>query len=40
MSYRKLHDLRSYLDMLKKEGDLLVIDEEVDPYLEIAEILV
>lgn len=38
MSYQKLHDLRSYLDLLKKEGDLLVIDEEVDPYLEIAEI--
>lgn len=38
MGYKNLHDLRSYLDLLKKEGDLLVIDEEVDPYLEIAEI--
>lgn len=38
MNYKNLHDLRSYLDLLKKEGDLLVIEEEVDPYLEIAEI--
>lgn len=38
MSYKKLYDLRSYLDLLKKDGDLLVIDEEVDPNLEIAEI--
>ncbi|SHO46172.1 UbiD family decarboxylase [Desulfopila aestuarii] len=38
MSERKLHDLRSYIDLLKEDGDLLVIDEEVDPYLEIAEI--
>lgn len=38
MNYKKLHDLRSYLDLLKKDGDLLVIEEEVDPYLEIAEI--
>jgi len=34
----KLHDLRSYLDLLKKEKQLLLIEEEVDPYLEIAEI--
>jgi UbiD family decarboxylase len=34
----KLYDLRSYLDVLKKENQLLIIDEEVDPYLEIAEI--
>ena len=34
----KLHDLRSYLEVLKKEHQLLVIDDEVDPYLEIAEI--
>lgn len=33
-----LRDLRSYLDLLKKEKQLLVIEEEVDPYLEIAEI--
>jgi len=38
VSERKLHDLRSYIDLLREEGDLLVIDEEVDPYLEIAEI--
>jgi len=34
----KLYDLRSYIELLKAGGDLLVIDEEVDPYLEIAEI--
>jgi len=33
-----LHDLRSYLDLLQREGELLQIDEEVNPYLEIAEI--
>jgi len=33
-----LHDLRSYLDLLHREGELLQIDEEVNPYLEIAEI--
>ncbi len=33
-----LHDLRSYLHLLKKEGELLHIDEEVNPHLEIAEI--
>ncbi len=32
------YDLRSYLELLKKENQLLIIDEEVDPYLEIAEI--
>lgn len=31
-------DLRSFLELLKKEGQLLVIEEEVDPHLEIAEI--
>jgi len=30
--------LPSYLDLLRKENELHVIDEEVDPYLEIAEI--
>ncbi len=34
----KLHDLRSYLALLKREKQLLVIEEEVDPHLEIAEI--
>src|SRR5512147_2990779 len=34
----KLYDLRSYLELLKKEQQLLIIDEEVEPYLEIAEI--
>lgn len=34
----KLHDLRNYLALLKREKQLLVIEEEVDPHLEIAEI--
>ncbi len=38
MAAPKLHDLRNYLDLLKKEDDLLVIEEELDPELEIAEI--
>ncbi len=38
MTHKKLYDLRSYIDLLKDNGDLLVIEEEVDPYLEIAEI--
>lgn len=33
-----LYDLRSFIDLLHREKQLLVIDEEVDPYLEIAEI--
>lgn len=32
------HDLQSYLELLRRENNLLVIEEEVDPYLEIAEI--
>jgi 4-hydroxybenzoate decarboxylase subunit C len=35
---KDLYDLRSYLSLLQHEGELLRIDEEVDPYLEIAEI--
>ena len=38
MKKNKLTDLRSYLDLLRAEHDLLEIHEEVDPYLEIAEI--
>ncbi len=38
MGFTKLYDLRSYLEVLKKENQLLIIDQEVDPYLEIAEI--
>ena len=34
----RLYDLRRYIDLLRRENQLLVIDEEVDPYLEIAEI--
>ncbi len=38
MKNKKLYDLQSYIELLRQEDDLLVIDEEVDPYLEIAEI--
>jgi 4-hydroxy-3-polyprenylbenzoate decarboxylase len=31
-------DLRSFVDLLVREGELAVVDAEVDPYLEIAEI--
>ena len=31
-------NLRQYLDILRQENELLIIDAEVDPYLEIAEI--
>ncbi|MCP4901495.1 MAG: UbiD family decarboxylase [bacterium] len=31
-------DLRTFLDHLRADGDLAVVDAEVDPYLEIAEI--
>ncbi len=33
-----LYDLRSFVELLRRENQLLVIDEEVDPNLEIAEI--
>ena len=35
---KPLTDLRSYLDLLKKEGELRIIDATVDPCLELAEI--
>lgn len=38
MGAPKLYDLRNYLELLKKENEILIIEEEVDPYLEIAEI--
>ncbi len=38
MSSNSLNDLQSYVELLQRENDLLVIEEEVDPYLEIAEI--
>jgi 4-hydroxy-3-polyprenylbenzoate decarboxylase len=31
-------DLRSWIDLLKREGELVEIEAEVDPYLEITEI--
>ncbi len=33
-----LKDLRAYIEVLKKENEILFIDTPVDPYLEIAEI--
>ena len=38
MSSDILYDLRSFIDLLRREKQLLVVDEEVDPHLEIAEI--
>ncbi len=38
MSASIIQDLRAYLDILRNDSDLLEIDVEVDPYLEIAEI--
>ena len=35
---KPLHNLRSFLDLLKKENQLRVIDAAVDPCLELAEI--
>src|SRR5262245_13050505 len=31
-------NLRSFLDQLRREHDLVTVESEVDPYLEIAEI--
>src|ERR1700692_1039761 len=31
-------NLRSFLDLLRREKDLVTIDTEVDPYLELAEV--
>jgi UbiD family decarboxylase len=38
LSAEIIKDLRSFLDVLKSESELHVIDTQVDPYLEIAEI--
>ncbi len=38
MRHGILYDLRRYIDLLQRENELLVIEEEVDPCLEIAEI--
>ena len=32
------NDLREWIDLLRREGELAEIDAEVDPYLEITEI--
>jgi UbiD family decarboxylase len=34
----RLRDLRAFLDALRKEGDLAVVEAEADPHLEIPEI--
>src|ERR1044071_1266718 len=31
-------NLRSFLDLLRRENDLVTVEAEVDPYLELAEI--
>lgn len=33
-----IYDLRSFIERLRQEKQLHVIEEEVDPYLEIAKI--
>ena len=38
MSKNIVKDLRAFLDILRRENELLVVDTLVDPYLEIAEI--
>ena len=32
-------DLRSWIDLLKREGELVEVEAEVDPYLEVTEIV-
>jgi UbiD family decarboxylase len=34
-----LSDLRSWIDLLRREGELAEVEAEVDPYLEITEIV-
>ncbi|MEN8189498.1 MAG: UbiD family decarboxylase [Thermodesulfobacteriota bacterium] len=38
MNGPRLNDLRDFISLLKKEDNLLLVEEEVDPCLEIAEI--
>jgi UbiD family decarboxylase len=38
VSNQIIHDLQTYLEILKKEDELLVVEQPVSPYLEIAEI--
>ncbi|MDF1614265.1 UbiD family decarboxylase [Desulfurivibrio dismutans] len=33
-----IHDLRQFIEILRREKEIITIEEEVDPYLEIAEI--
>ncbi|PLX47488.1 MAG: 4-hydroxybenzoate decarboxylase [Desulfobulbaceae bacterium] len=38
MKHPIMRNLRDYLEIIRQDGDLLEVDVEVDPYLEIAEI--
>lgn len=38
-SRRAARDLREWVDLLERSGELVVVDVEVDPYLEITEIV-
>ena len=38
MSSEIIKNLPAFLDILKRESELLEVDTQVDPYLEIAEI--
>ncbi len=38
MAHDIFYDLRSFIELLRRENQLQLIEEEVDPYLEIAEI--
>ena len=38
MAMKIIKDLRTFLSLLRKERELLEVDIEVDPYLDIAEI--
>src|SRR4051812_34896528 len=33
-----MRDLRAFLDVLRREGELVEVEAEADPYLEIAEV--
>ncbi len=38
MSQPVIHDLREFIEVLRREDEIVTIEEEVDPYLEIPEI--
>lgn len=37
MNYSPIHSTREFIDILKNENELLIVDEEIDPIEEIAE---